>query len=162
MLLIRNEPLSGGLDDAATTGPCLAFCDAGRATILYRCLRGAVEAYCMGQPFPSTRVAARKRPASDGSPRCACRPDDTGMTESSASTGGPGHLPEPEGAEPGDSDAVASLLRWYDRFGRVLPWRVRPEDRARRVRPDPYRVWLSEIMLQQTRVATVIPTTTHS
>ena len=62
VLLFRNEPLSGGLDDTARTGPCLAFCDAGQATILYRCLRGAVEAYCMGQPFPSTCVAARKRP----------------------------------------------------------------------------------------------------
>jgi len=47
------------------------------------------------------------------------------------------------------------LLAWYDRHARVLPWRVSPEDRARGVRPDPYRVWLSEIMLQQTTVAAV-------
>src|SRR5579872_4759964 len=40
-----------------------------------------------------------------------------------------------------------SLLHWYDQSKRELPWR---SDR------DPYRVWLSEIMLQQTRVATVI------
>ena len=53
--------------------------------------------------------------------------------------------------------AKEALLRWYDGWGRNLPWRVRPADRARRLRPDPYRVWLSEIMLQQTRVATVIP-----
>jgi A/G-specific adenine glycosylase len=39
------------------------------------------------------------------------------------------------------------LLRWYDRHKRALPWR---KDR------DPYRVWLSEIMLQQTRVAAVL------
>ena len=47
------------------------------------------------------------------------------------------------------------LLAWYDRHARVLPWRVGPEDRAAGVRPDPYRVWLSEIMLQQTTVAAV-------
>ena len=38
-----------------------------------------------------------------------------------------------------------------------LPWRVGPKDRARGVRPDPYRVWLSEVMLQQTTVAAVKP-----
>lgn len=44
-----------------------------------------------------------------------------------------------------------SLLSWYDREGRSLPWRVRGG------RADPYCVWLSEIMLQQTTVAAVIP-----
>ncbi|HEV7276887.1 MAG TPA: A/G-specific adenine glycosylase [Devosiaceae bacterium] len=51
-----------------------------------------------------------------------------------------------------DADAV---LAWYDRHGRTLPWRVSPADRAAGIRPDPYRVWLSEIMLQQTTVAAV-------
>ena len=46
----------------------------------------------------------------------------------------------------------ARLLDWYDAQARVLPWRVGPADRARGVRPDPYRVWLSEVMLQQTTV----------
>jgi A/G-specific adenine glycosylase len=45
------------------------------------------------------------------------------------------------------------LLAWYDAHARDLPWRQRP--RATKPR-DPYRVWLSEIMLQQTRVAAVI------
>ena len=49
------------------------------------------------------------------------------------------------------------LLDWYDRHARVLPWRVAPRDRAGGERPDPYRIWLSEIMLQQTQVATVGP-----
>ena len=40
------------------------------------------------------------------------------------------------------------LLEWYDRQKRDLPWRVHP---------DPYRVWISEIMLQQTQVQTVLP-----
>ncbi|AZQ65793.1 A/G-specific adenine glycosylase [Silicimonas algicola] len=47
------------------------------------------------------------------------------------------------------------LLTWYDRHARVLPWRVSPADRRVGVMPDPYRVWLSEIMLQQTTVAAV-------
>lgn len=51
----------------------------------------------------------------------------------------------------------ATLLAWYDRHARNLPWRIAPKDRARGVRPDPYRVWLSEIMLQQTTVTAVEP-----
>ena len=49
----------------------------------------------------------------------------------------------------------AILLEWYDRNARVMPWRVSPQDRAAGIRPDPYRVWLSEVMLQQTTVAAV-------
>ena len=40
------------------------------------------------------------------------------------------------------------LLDWFDQHARVLPWRSNP---------TPYRVWVSEIMLQQTQVATVLP-----
>lgn len=47
------------------------------------------------------------------------------------------------------------LLQWYDAHARVMPWRVSPQDRAAGVRPDPYRIWLSEVMLQQTTVAAV-------
>ncbi|PTQ70167.1 A/G-specific DNA-adenine glycosylase [Celeribacter persicus] len=52
-------------------------------------------------------------------------------------------------------DAATALLDWYDTHARVLPWRVSPADRAAGVAPDPYRVWMSEIMLQQTTVAAV-------
>lgn len=52
--------------------------------------------------------------------------------------------------EPGGH--AAALLDWYDRCARDLPWRVGPAERACGVRPDPYHVWLSEIMLQQTTV----------
>ncbi|MFT8657293.1 MAG: A/G-specific adenine glycosylase [Acetobacter papayae] len=45
-----------------------------------------------------------------------------------------------------------ALLHWYDRHRRTLPWRAE----GRRT-PDPYHVWLSEIMLQQTTVTAVIP-----
>ncbi len=48
------------------------------------------------------------------------------------------------------------LLRdWYDRHARDLPWRVPPAQAIAGLRADPYRVWLSEIMLQQTTVAAV-------
>ena len=47
------------------------------------------------------------------------------------------------------------LLNWYDRHARDLPWRVSPNDLQQGVVPDPYHVWLSEVMLQQTTVATV-------
>ena len=47
---------------------------------------------------------------------------------------------------------VAGLLAWYDRHRRRLPWRALPGEAA-----DPYRVWLSEIMLQQTTVTAVAP-----
>jgi A/G-specific adenine glycosylase len=47
---------------------------------------------------------------------------------------------------------AARLLDWYDANARELPWRAKPGETA-----DPYRVWLSEVMLQQTTVATVTP-----
>src|SRR5437588_7894245 len=46
----------------------------------------------------------------------------------------------------------ADLLAWYDRYRRRLPWRALPGES-----PDPYRIWLSEIMLQQTTVGAVGP-----
>ncbi|NNE53680.1 MAG: A/G-specific adenine glycosylase [Sulfitobacter sp.] len=49
----------------------------------------------------------------------------------------------------------ADLLDWYDRHARDMPWRVGPIARRTGEWPDPYRVWMSEIMLQQTTVATV-------
>ncbi|MEE8332238.1 MAG: A/G-specific adenine glycosylase [Alphaproteobacteria bacterium] len=49
-------------------------------------------------------------------------------------------------------DLRRALLGWYDRHRRVLPWRAPPGQRA-----EPYPVWLSEIMLQQTTVVTVGP-----
>jgi A/G-specific adenine glycosylase len=56
------------------------------------------------------------------------------------------HHEWPTGIDP------AALLAWYDRHRRHLPWRVAPGQPA-----DPYRVWLSEIMLQQTTVKAVVP-----
>ena len=50
-------------------------------------------------------------------------------------------------------DLGQRLLAWYDLHARTLPWRVGPAQRAAGRLPDPYRVWLSEVMLQQTTVA---------
>jgi A/G-specific adenine glycosylase len=50
------------------------------------------------------------------------------------------------------SFAATDLLAWYDRHRRVLPWRAEPG-----AVPEPYHVWLSEIMLQQTTVTATIP-----
>lgn len=54
----------------------------------------------------------------------------------------------PYAAEPPFSDLLAALNGWFASAARILPWRSDP---------TPYRVWISEIMLQQTVVATVIP-----
>jgi A/G-specific adenine glycosylase len=57
-----------------------------------------------------------------------------------------------KGAARDSASRPALLLAWYDRHRRKLPWRPLPGERA-----DPYAVWLSEIMLQQTGVKTVGP-----
>ena len=61
-----------------------------------------------------------------------------------------------ESVQIGDAGSVAAalpeaLLAWYDMNARRLPWRALPGEPA----PEPYRVWLSEVMLQQTTVAAV-------
>jgi len=55
------------------------------------------------------------------------------------------------------SAIAAKLLAWYDAHARDLPWRAAPGKAQGGGAPDPYRVWLSEIMLQQTTVAAVRP-----
>lgn len=50
---------------------------------------------------------------------------------------------------------AAALLAWYDAHHRELPWRTPPREIAAGRRPDPYSVWLSEVMLQQTTVEAV-------
>ena len=49
------------------------------------------------------------------------------------------------------AEAVTALVAWYHQHKRDLPWRVLDK------RPDPYPIWVSEIMLQQTQVKTVLP-----
>ena len=52
-------------------------------------------------------------------------------------------------------DLSRELLDWYDTHARDMPWRVPPAARKAGVLPDPYAVWMSEVMLQQTTVAAV-------
>ena len=63
---------------------------------------------------------------------------------------GKGHAPG--AVDLHNQDYAHALLAWYDRDRRILPWRAAPG-----VAPDPYSVWLSEIMLQQTTVKAVLP-----
>ena len=55
----------------------------------------------------------------------------------------------------GNASFAHRLLEWYKINAREMPWRIPPHDHAQGVRTDPYHVWLSEVMLQQTQVATV-------
>ena len=61
-------------------------------------------------------------------------------------------MPRKQRAQTREALRAAELLAWYDRHRRTLPWRAGPGEQ-----PDPYRVWLSEIMLQQTTVTAVAP-----
>ena len=54
-------------------------------------------------------------------------------------------------------EIATKILAWYDQNARSLPWRISPAKIKEGFKPDPYEVWLSEIMLQQTTVKTVIP-----
>ena len=62
-----------------------------------------------------------------------------------------------ERSEVDEPPIAEALLSWYDRHHRRLPWRMPPDMIRQGRRPDPYRVWLSEIMLQQTTVSAVKP-----
>jgi A/G-specific adenine glycosylase len=64
---------------------------------------------------------------------------------------------QPNSRQDSQAQFADRLLAWYDKHHRDLPWRTTPAARAKGSRPDPYRVWLSEIMLQQTTVETVKP-----
>lgn len=55
-----------------------------------------------------------------------------------------------------DFDLSDVLLGWYDAHARDLPWRIPPAKSVAGLRPDPYHIWMSEVMLQQTTVAAVI------
>ena len=89
---------------------------------------------------------------------CQRRPGNhTGAMRPNLAKSGPDAI---AAAGPAGSPALPSasdLLAWYGRNARVLPWRVGPAERLAGVRPDPYRVWLSEVMLQQTTVKAVAP-----
>ena len=91
-----------------------------------------------GSVIPQRVTLAAKTTRKKSSPHPEC-----GRSNAQRSGGGPRdeRLPQP-----------SELLAWYDGHRRVLPWRAPPGRPA-----DPYRVWLSEIMLQQTTVKAVAP-----
>ena len=66
-----------------------------------------------------------------------------------------GDIESGDTSKAGSWDIASRLLAWYDAHHRDLPWRVTPGAFERGVRADPYRVWLSEVMLQQTTVEAV-------
>ena len=78
-------------------------------------------------------------------------PPKRGRSNAKRSGGGLLRDPYPDRLE-GRHIPPLALLAWYDRHRRTLPWRAHKGERA-----DPYRVWLSEIMLQQTTVRAVAP-----
>ena len=99
-----------------------------------------------------------ERPVQNGPPAGAgtiCRACSRGEG-SATSVGHDGSSGDAKGEStrrrPTECAARADLLAWYDRHRRNLPWRALPGET-----PDPYRVWLSEIMLQQTTVRAVAP-----
>ena len=91
---------------------------------------------------PATKRGPRRRATSSE--------QSAGAAPAGARTAAPSEGAQLAASDPGDRDReiAAALAAWFDRVARDLPWR-----RTR----DPYAIWLSEVMLQQTRVETVIP-----
>jgi A/G-specific adenine glycosylase len=99
-------------------------------------------------PAKKERARPARRNSGDSS---AAAVGSTGSVPGAVRRDGAGAPPQDE-VEIAYTPDPAALLAWFDRHRRDLPWRARPGERA-----DPYRVWLSEIMLQQTTVKTVGP-----
>ena len=95
---------------------------------------------------PQQRGGGRGDEAGDGHGACG---KPTPVSSSLVACRRHGH---PHRVEERSTPRAEVLLSWYDRHRRDLPWRAPPG-----LRPDPYRVWLSEVMLQQTTVASVGP-----
>ena len=111
-------------------------------------------------PRADTGSDTRPDAAPDAEPEVGHGAGDDPRPDAAPRTGRIGAAPDAtpdrgRDAAPDDGPAAsAELLAWYDRHARALPWRVGPGSAER---PDPYRVWLSEVMLQQTTVAAVRP-----
>lgn len=55
-----------------------------------------------------------------------------------------------------NASAARDLLAWYDEHARTMPWRIGPHETKAGRRPDPYHIWLCEVMAQQTQLGTVV------
>ncbi|MDH6259885.1 A/G-specific adenine glycosylase [Bradyrhizobium sp. BR13661] len=102
---------------------------------------------CPGHPRSSAKkdVDARVKRGHDVEGSARCRYTKSMSSKSALKT-------KSEPRQPETASRPALLLAWYDRHRRRLPWRAEPGQTS-----DPYRVWLSEIMLQQTTVKAVGP-----
>lgn len=98
-----------------------------------------------GQREGAERTEMLEEGESGGQRDCVGKPE---VLEEGATEGLSGEPAAVQPAEPLTKRIVMPLLGWYDRGRRILPWRENPQ---------PYYVWLSEIMLQQTRVEAVKP-----
>ncbi len=64
---------------------------------------------------------------------------------------------ETTASKPAESEPLAAdLLAWYDEHARTMPWRIGPAHTKAGHRPDPYHIWLCEVMAQQTQLGTVV------
>src|SRR5579862_1978300 len=143
-----SRPSSSGHVAAASSAPATALHSAFRRPSTPPPWRATTGAAIRAAAAPTARSPPWRKlgPCSPWPEAAANLPSSRSrlpslMTATRSTASMPGPLPDP-----------ALLLQWYDRHRRALPWRAPP---ARR--PDPYRVWLSEIMLQQTTVPTVGP-----
>src|SRR5260370_23564515 len=138
-----SRPSDSGQVSAASSAPTTAAHSALRRKRAPPPRRATIGAATREAATPAARIPGRR------SPSCGV-PAILRVSSSLPSRAMPSIRSEsslsPRRADP------AALLAWYDRQRRDLPWRSPPGER-----PYPYRVWLSEIMLQQTTVATVGP-----
>ncbi len=130
-----TKPPRNRRSSAAPSGP-----DARRAARRLAARKPAGNGRGAASPPPAELAGGAGAAAKDGTGDAAAAPPGIAVSESA----------EGAAADLLDRAAGAALLGWYDRHRRHLPWRADPGERA-----DPYRVWLSEIMLQQTTVAAV-------
>jgi A/G-specific adenine glycosylase len=110
----------------------------------------------MAAPLRLAANKTRRKPRAKSAGPDAKRPSGNQSIDPSPDRSPPASpLPEEHknsGERKGSRPAPDALLAWYDRHRRTLPWRALKGEQA-----DPYRVWLSEIMLQQTTVRAVVP-----
>ena len=103
-------------------------------------------------------MTARVKPATQSAPLSTSHPSGRARSKAKRSGEDDGEDPSQRAVSPLAEERKAgvpspsALLAWYDRHRRTLPWRALSGERT-----DPYRVWLSEIMLQQTTVRAVAP-----
>src|SRR5438034_4721477 len=136
-----SRPSACGQVAAASSAPTTAGHSALRRRRMPPPRAATIGAATRAPAIPAARSPGRRSPSSRAP-----------ATLSPVLSDPPRAMPPVRSSAPSDPPESPALLAWYDRHRRVLPWRAPPGEH-----PDPYRVWLSEIMLQQTTVTTVAP-----